>query len=78
LAVVGGIYVVAALAVLVRLLVDVWQAPGSADLLTILALIGAGACGAWFVLNALENLGRRPERSRRYAAAASNPASIHK
>lgn len=62
LAVLGFVYTVSAAAVLAWFVVDVWRAAVTVDRLMQFALIGAGACGAWFVLNALENLGLRNHR----------------
>ena len=57
LAIVGGIYALAAVVVLTWFIIDVGSALSLRDLLLQIALIGAAACGVWFVLNALENLG---------------------
>ncbi|HEV7764563.1 MAG TPA: hypothetical protein VGQ76_06140 [Thermoanaerobaculia bacterium] len=60
LAILGGIYTVSALCVLAWFVVDMWLADGTIDRLLQFALVAAGACGVWFVVNALANLGIRP------------------
>ncbi len=62
LAVLGFIYTVSATAVLAWFVIDVWRAAVTVDRLMQFALIAAGACGVWFVVNALENLGFRNHR----------------
>ena len=59
LAAIGVIYAVASLAVLVWLVIDVWQASTMFDHLIQLALLASATCGVWFLLNAKENLGLR-------------------
>lgn len=59
LAVIGTAYAVASLAVLVWLVIDVWQASTMFDRLIQFALIASAACGVWFLANAMQNLGIR-------------------
>jgi hypothetical protein len=73
LAVVGGIYAFSALAVLVYFVTEQWVVAASlADRILQFALVVAAACGVWFVVTALENLGRR------HQSGTSKPASIHR
>jgi len=57
LAVVGAVYAIGALATLIVLAVDVWNAVGLRELAMHVALIGAVTCGLWFFFSGLENLG---------------------
>ncbi|MGZ5433974.1 MAG: hypothetical protein ACXWH7_13710 [Thermoanaerobaculia bacterium] len=57
LAVRGAIYSVGAIAALVAFAVDVWNAAAITDHALQLGLIAAAACGVWFLLTGLENLG---------------------
>jgi membrane protein DedA with SNARE-associated domain len=66
LAVIGGLYAVAALTVLGWFMIEVWSAADTFDHVLQFVLLGAGACGLWLLVNALENLGRRqPAQQRR-------------
>jgi hypothetical protein len=38
-----------------------WRVEGTVDRLMQFALVVAGACGVWFLVNALENLGFRTQ-----------------
>ena len=75
LAAVGAFYAVGALAVLVWFISDVWNAASTIDYLLQAALLGALACGLWFLYVALENLGVSLGHR---AGATSNPASVHR
>lgn len=77
LAFVGAVYAVAAIAVLAWLVVDVWHSTGLIDLILQIALVAAAACGVWFVLVAMQNLGVRVQRGQR-TAGASNAASVQR
>jgi hypothetical protein len=57
LAVLGAIYTVTAIAALVALAMDVWNALGFSDLVLHVGLIAAAACGIWLLQTGLENLG---------------------
>ena len=57
LAVIGAVYTVGATVALVAFAVDVWNAAGWTDRALQVGLIAAGACGIWFLLTGLENLG---------------------
>lgn len=57
LAVLGAVYTVAALVALIALVRDVWNAVGLSELALQAFLLGAIACGLWFLMSALENLG---------------------
>ena len=57
LAVLGAVYTLGALLALVAFAAEVWNAVAITDLALQLGLIGAAACGVWFLLNGLENLG---------------------
>jgi cell division protein FtsW (lipid II flippase) len=59
LASLGFVYTVSATAVLAWFVIDVWRAAVAIDRLMQMALIIAGACGIWFVVTAMENLGLR-------------------
>jgi hypothetical protein len=60
LAVTGGVYALSALGVLVYFMAEQWLASASLiDRVLPFALIGAAACGVWFVVIGLENLGWR-------------------
>lgn len=59
LCVVGAVYAVVAAGVLLRLAIEVWNTSAIIDMLMQIALVAAAACGVWFVLIALENLGYR-------------------
>jgi hypothetical protein len=64
LAIIGGIYALAALAVLTWFVIDVRDAAAMLDRLMQLGLLGAAICGVWFIVNALDNLGvHRHDRS---------------
>lgn len=76
LAVIGAAYAMASLVVLVWLVVDVWQASTLFDYVIQLALLASAACGLWFLLNALENLGVQLGHLQR--SATSKPASVHR
>jgi hypothetical protein len=67
IAVIGGIYALAALAVLTWFVIDVTGAAAMLDRLMQIGLLGAAICGVWFLFNSLENLGVR--RGRRSSAA---------
>lgn len=75
LAVIGAAYALASLAVLVWLVADVWSASTIFDHLMQFALAAAAACGVWFLVNAMENLGIRPGRHR---GVSSKPASVQR
>ncbi len=53
----GALYSVGAIAALVAFAVDVWNAAAITDRALQLGLIAAAACGVWFLLTGLENLG---------------------
>lgn len=76
LAAIGVVYAVASMAVLVWLVVDVWQASTLFDHVIQLALIGSAACGVWFLLNAKENL--RYSGEGHSSSRAAKPASVHR
>ena len=57
LAVLGAIYTIGAIVALVAFAVDVWNAAAFTDVALQVGLIAAGACGVWFLLLGLENLG---------------------
>ena len=57
LAVLGAVYTVAALIALFALVRDVWNATGLSELALQAFLLGAAACGIWFLTSALANLG---------------------
>jgi hypothetical protein len=57
LAILGAIYAVGAVVALVAFAVDVWNAAAIIDRALQLGLIAAAACGVWFLLTGLENLG---------------------
>ena len=59
LAVLGALYAFSALAVLVALAVEVWNAAAMTDKALLLGLIVAAGCGIWFLETGLENLGVR-------------------
>ena len=65
LCVVGAVYAVVAAVVLSRLVREVWHAPGVFDVVMQVGLVAAAACGVWFVVIALENLGhhRTPHKA---------------
>jgi len=67
LAILGTLYVVGAIVVLAWFVIDAWLAAGLIDLLLQFALVAAGFCGAWFVANAMGNLGWRDGRHQRRA-----------
>lgn len=62
LAVLGSIYAVSALVLLAWFVIDVWHAGGIADRVMQLALALSAACGIWFAISAMENLGFRPPK----------------
>lgn len=64
LAVLGGIYALGAVVVLALFVIDAWSALAAIDLLLQMALIVAAACGIWFIVIALENLGLRHPQQR--------------
>lgn len=57
LAVLGGLYSVAAMIVSVLLFIDAGVAMAALDVLLQIALIASIATGVWFIANALQNLG---------------------
>jgi hypothetical protein len=57
LAVLGAVYTVAALVASFALARDVWNATGVKELALQMVLIGSAACGLWFLVSGLENLG---------------------
>jgi len=59
LAVLGALYAFSALAVLVALVVEVWNAAAIIDHAFLLGLVAAAGCGVWFLETGLENLGVR-------------------
>lgn len=59
LAVVGAIYAIAALSILGWYVMKTWTAADSVDQLLQFALLAAGGCALWLLLNSLENLGVR-------------------
>ena len=59
LAVLGALYAFSALAVLVALAVEIWNAAAITDSALLLGLIVAVGCGVWFLETGLENLGVR-------------------
>ena len=65
LCVVGAVYAVVAAGVLSRLVREVWHTSAILDVVIQIALVGAAACGVWFVVIALENLGhhRTPHKA---------------
>ena len=71
LAFVGAVYALSSIAVLGWFVFDIWQAAEMADFILQLALVGAAACGIWFVSIARENLGGGQR-------ATSKPASIQR
>ena len=77
LAAIGVIYAVASLAVLVWLVIDVWQASTMFDHLIQLALLASATCGVWFLLNAKENLGLR-WGGRQTTDGMTKPASVQR
>lgn len=73
LALIGGIYAFSALAILGLFVAEQWLASASfVDRVLQFALIASAACGVWFVVIALENLGWRHHNG------TSKPASIHR
>lgn len=64
LAVLGAIYAVGAIVVLAWLVIDGGNALAMIDRILQLALLVAAACGVWFIVNALENLGLRHAQQR--------------
>lgn len=63
LAAIGAVYTVGALVALVAFAVDVWNAAGITDRALQVGLIVAAACGIWFLMTGLENLGVHVGRS---------------
>ena len=57
LATMGVVYAVTAAMLLVRSIIDLGSPPATRELIVIVALLAAGACGVRFFLDALENLG---------------------
>jgi hypothetical protein len=57
LAVVGAIYALSAIAAFIAFAVDVWNAAGLMDRALLIGLVIAAACGVWFLVTGLENLG---------------------
>ena len=57
LAALGVIYAVSALVVLVWFVVDSWSAAATLDRALQLCLAASVACGVWFTVTAVENLG---------------------
>ena len=78
LAAIGGTYAIASLVVLAWLVADVWQAATASDVLVQFALVGCAACGAWFVINALDNLGVQWRHHDHGLGGTSNAASVHR
>ena len=73
LAVIGGIYAFSALAVLVYFIAEQELVSASMiDRVLQFALVAAAACGVWFVVIGLANLGWR------HHSGTSKPASIHR
>ena len=73
LAVIGGVYVLSALATLAFFVADQWFVPASfVDRALQFALVLAAACGVWFIAIGAENLGWRHHNG------TSKPASIHR
>jgi hypothetical protein len=64
LALLGGIYALGAVVVLVLFVIDVGIAPAMIDLVLQVALLGAAACGVWFIVIAIQNLGLRHTQQR--------------
>jgi hypothetical protein len=78
LAAIGAACALASFAVLVWLVLDVWGAATFGDYVIKFALVGSMACGGWFFVNAMENLGVRWRPQRFGARAMSNPASVQR
>jgi ABC-type uncharacterized transport system permease subunit len=78
LGVIGVAYAIASLALLVLLVIDVWESATFSDLLVQTALITAAACGIWFALNARENLGGSSSPHSHSLGGTSNAASAHR
>lgn len=57
LAVLGAVYAVGAIAASIALVVEVRDAAAITDRALQLGLVAAAACGVWFVVTGLENLG---------------------
>ncbi|HYH07707.1 MAG TPA: hypothetical protein VEK11_11690 [Thermoanaerobaculia bacterium] len=73
LTVVGGLYAFSALAVLGYFVADQWLVSASMfDRMLQFALLLSAACGVWFVVIGLENLGWR------HHSGTSKPASVHR
>jgi hypothetical protein len=62
LAILGSIYAVSALVLLVWFAREVWGAEGPVDRLFEIALLISAACGVWFALSAMANLGFRNQK----------------
>jgi hypothetical protein len=62
LAVLGVVYAVGATIVLARFVMDVWNAASLVDIALQVCLLASAACGVWFVVCALENLGLHVDR----------------
>jgi hypothetical protein len=77
LASVGALYAVGSLAVLTWFVIDVWGFAGLTDFLLQLALVASAACGIWFLVVGLTNLGLRTGL-RQTATRESNSASIQR
>ena len=75
LAVVGAVYVLAAIVVFVGLIIEGWNAATRINRILQFGLVAAIVCGVWFILIGLENLGLRiswrglPHFARRSAGA---------
>ena len=66
LAVLGVIYAVSALVVLIWFVVDSWAAAAILDRALQLCLAASAACGIWFIVTALQNLGVHGPWDRRH------------
>lgn len=62
LAIVGSIYAVSAVILLAWFVVDVWNAGRFSDRVMQIGLVLAAACGIWFTISAIENLGFRMQK----------------
>ena len=63
LAVLGSIYAVSAVVLLAWFVIDVWHAGRFSDRVIQIALVLSAACGIWFTISAMENLGFRAPKS---------------
>lgn len=62
LAVLGIVYALSAIVILIALTTEAWNAAAIIDRAIQLSLLASAACGVWFVVIALENLGIRFSR----------------